>query len=189
MKISIIFFLLFSFLFTQAQNEKNSADIFYSIIVGVGIGKSPNFEDGRNGIGGMVEFNLKKNQSIASLGYRGTGEFSIWGKGQVHRTMTSLDLSYGRAFEFDKSNISVSVGVGWVGNLEKVPGQSTGGWFGSTNYERLKFYTIGLPISTKLFLYMSKHSGVSIEGYVNINKWNTFYGINLCPTFNNNKFK
>lgn len=181
--------MLFSFLFTQAQNEEKSDEIFYSIIVGAGIGKSPNFEGGRNGIGGMIEFNLKKNKSIASLGYRGTGEFNILGRGQIKRTMTSLDLMYGRLLYNNKQNISINIGIGWVGSLEKVPGSSNGSWFGPGNYERLKFYSIGLPISSKIFLYMSKHFGVSVEGYININKLNTFYGINFCPTFNNYKLR
>lgn len=77
MKISILLFLLCSSLFIQAQNDLSSNDVFYSISIGAGIGKSPNIENGKYGIGGLLDFTLQKNKSLASIGFRGTGEFEL----------------------------------------------------------------------------------------------------------------
>ena len=189
MKTSILLFLLVSFFLTQAQNNLRNNDLLYSISIGAGIGKSPNFEDGKYGIGGMVEFNLQKNKSIATIGFRGTGEFQILGLTLPSRTMTSLDLLFGQLLVDKKLSVSINTGIGIVGNLER--GDllyAEPGLFGSVHYKKIKSYTVGLPISSKVLISLSKHFGLGLEGYININNKNTFYGLNLSASFKKYKF-
>lgn len=75
MKASVLLIILFTSFHIQAQNSLSNNDLFYSISVGAGIGKSPNFEYGDYGIGGMFDFTLQKNNSLATIGYRGTENF------------------------------------------------------------------------------------------------------------------
>ena len=190
MKISILLFLLSSFLFTQAQNNLRNNDLLYSFSIGAGIGKSPNFELSKIGIGGMIEFNLQKNKSLATIGYRGTGEFQFLAPSKPAVTMTSIDLLYGRVLSDKKINVSINTGIGLVGNLER--GKflySDPGLFGASHYQKVRSFTVGLPISSKALISLSKHFGLGLEGYININSKNTFYGLNLCATFKKYKFR
>ena len=68
MKTSILIFLLGSFLFTKAQKDAKTNELTYGFSFGAGIGKSPNFEDGKNGISAMLEFELqKKAKSVQAV--------------------------------------------------------------------------------------------------------------------------
>lgn len=190
MKKSILLFLLCSSLFTRAQNDLRSDDLFYSISIGAGIGKSPNFEYGNYGIGGMFDFTLQKNKSLATIGYRGTGEFEILAPTYPARTMTSIELLYGRELTNKKLIISIHAGIGFVGNLERGEFLYYGpGFFSSAHYKKIRSYTVGLPISSKVLIPLSNHFGLGLEGYININSENTFYGLNLCASFKKYKFK
>ena len=189
MKISILLFLLFSFLFTEAQNDFKTNDLFYSISIGAGIGKSPNFEFSQIGIGGMIDFNLQKNKSLATIGYRGTGEFQFLAASLPSVTMTSIDLLYGRVLTDRKINVSINTGVGLVGSLERGNLLYVDpGLFGTAHYEKVRSFTVGLPISSKALISLSRHFGLGLEGYININSKNTFYGLNVCAMFKKYKF-
>ena len=189
MKKSILFlFLLFTSFYIQAQNELKNNDLFYSLSIGAGIGKSPNFEDGNYGIGGMMDFTLQKNKSLATIGYRGTGELGVLNSANPSRTMSSIDLLYGRLLSDKKLIISIQTGVGLVGSLERGEFLYSDGFWGTTYYERMTSYTIGLPISSKALISLSKHFALGLEGYLNINDKNTFYGLNLSASFKKYKF-
>lgn len=189
MKILILLVLLFGFLFIQAQNDLRNIDLFYSISIGAGIGTSPNFEIGEIGIGGMIDFNLQKKKSSATIGYRGTGEYQFLAPSYPSVTMTSIDLLYGRVLTDKKLNVSVNTGIGLVGSLERGNLLYVDpGIFGSAHYEKLRSFTVGLPVSSKVLISLSKHFGLALEGYININNKNTFYGLNLCATFKKYKF-
>ncbi|MEO5942801.1 MAG: hypothetical protein ABIP30_15515 [Ferruginibacter sp.] len=189
MKILILLFLLCSLLFTQAQTKTGSNDLFYSITIGAGIGRSPDFELSKIGIGGIIDFSLQKNKSLATIGYRGTGEFQFLAPSSPAVTMTSIDLLYGRWLTDKKVSVSINTGIGLVGSLRR--GQLLyvePGLFGAAHYEKLRSFTIGLPISLKTMRSISKHVAIGLESYVNINTINTFYGLNLCLTFKKYKF-
>ena len=189
MKKAILLFLLFTSSNTQAQNNPKNKELFYSISIGAGTGKSPNFEDGNYGIGGMFDFTLQKNKSMAILGYRGTGEFQVLAPRHPARTMTSIDVLYGRLLTDNKLIISVHTGVGLVGNLERGAFLYYGpGFFSSSYYEKVRSHTLGLPISSKVLVSVSKHFGLGLEGYININSENTFCGLNVCASFKKYKF-
>lgn len=96
---------------------------------------------------------------------------------------------YGRELTDKKLIISVHTGIGLVGNLERGKFLYYGpGFFTSAHYEKIRSYTVGLPISSKVLISLSKHFGLGLEGYININSENTFYGLNLCLTLKKNKF-
>lgn len=137
----------------------------------------------------MIDFSLQRNKSIATLGFRGTGEFQFWRSTLPARTMTSVDLLYGRVLVDKKLYVSLVGGIGLVGGLER--GRflyADPGFLGSTHYEKLRSYTVGLPISSKVLISLSKHFGLGLEGYININGIHTFYGLNLCASFKKYKF-
>lgn len=103
--------------------------------------------------------------------------------------MTIIDLLYGRLLRDKKLIISVHTGIGLVGNLER--GEflySDPGFFSSAYYEKVRSYTVGLPVSSKLLFSFSKHFGLGLEGYVNVNSKNTFYGLNLYASLKKNRF-
>lgn len=164
-------------------------EVFYSISIGAGIGKSPNIENGKYGIGGLLDFTLQKNKSLASIGFRGTGEFELLAPNYPSNTMTSIDLLYGKLLTNKKVTVSIHTGIGLVGSLER--GKflySDPGLFGASHYEKVRSFTVGLPVSSKALISLSKHFGLGLEGYININSKNTFYGLNLCATFKKYKF-
>src|SRR5690606_3942735 len=128
-------------------------------------------------------------KTVASVGFRGTGEFEILGPSSPSNTMSSLDLLYGKVLTDKKVTVSIHTGIGLVGSLER--GEflyADPGIFGPSHYEKVRSLTVGLPISTKVLLSISKHFGLGLEGYTNINSKNTFYGLNLYATFKNYKF-
>ena len=185
MKISFLLFLLFTSLLAQAQNDLRNNDLFYSISIGAGIGKSPNFEDGNYGIGGMMDVTLQKNKSLATIGYRGTGELGVMASSSPLRTMTSIDLLYGRLLTDNKLIITIHTGIGLVGNLERGLFLYSGsGFLSRSYYEKIKMHTVGLPVSSKALIPLAKHFALGLEGYLNINNQNTFYGVNISASFN-----
>lgn len=189
MKTFLFFFFTSLSFFTKAQNDLKINELFYSFSLGAGIGSSSNFEYSDIGISGMLDFNLQKNKSIATLGYRGTGEFEILGADIPAITMSSFDLLYGRELVSKKIKVSLNAGLALVGDLER--GNylySDPGFFGSSHYEKIKNHAIGFPISTKIIFGNRKLFNIGLEAYVNINKLNTFYGLNLCGFFKKYKF-
>ena len=132
-----------------------------------------------------MDVTLQKNKSLATIGYRGTGEFQILASPSPARTMTSIDLLYGRLLTDNKLIISIHTGIGLVGNLERGLFLYSGpGFFSRSYYEKIRMHTIGLPVSSKAFIPLAKHFAVGLEGYLNINSQNTFYGLNISTSFN-----
>ena len=180
MKIKILFVLFLFTIGAAAQQKSSNRKVPLVFSAGVGVGKSPIFEDDRKGISGMVDFGLWRKKSQVLLAYHSTGEFQILGSTFPNKTSTSLDLNYGRVLIDRKIKVISNIGLGVVKSV--VPGQyqySDPGWFGSSYYEKLRFYTVGLPISTKVILMGDNKFGIGLEGYVNINKYYTFYMLNL----------
>lgn len=178
---NVILFLT-SFITINAVAQKKSSINKFPLVfsAGAGIGNSPIFEDDKLGIAGMLEFGLWKKKSQAILSYHSTGEFNFLGGSSPNRTSTSLDLQYGRVLLDRKIKIISNIGVGVVKSL--VPGlylYSDPGLFGRSYYEKLKFYKVGLPISTKIILMNDNKFGIGLEAYVNVNKYYSFYMLNL----------
>ncbi len=119
MKIITLLFFLGSFLNTIEQNDLKNNELFYSFSLGAGIGSAPNFEYGDIGIGGMLDFNLQKNKSLATLSYHATGEFVLLAAPNPSTTMSGLDVMYGREITNKKIRIEMNAGLGLVGNLER----------------------------------------------------------------------
>ena len=190
MKAVLLLFFIGCTLATQAQVEIKTHVLYYAFALGAGIGVSPTFENADVGIGSMLAFNLHKNKALASLAYRATGELEFLGRRIPAHTMSSLELLYGRQLVAKKWKISLNSGVSLVGNLLRgVYLNSEGGLFSPQHYERYKFYTIGLPISAKFFRPGKSNSGIGFETYVNINKMNVFYGVNIYAEIFKNKFR
>lgn len=189
MKTSILFLLLGSCLITQAQSDRRDNDLFYSITAGAGIGHSPNFEESTNGPGAMLGFSLHKNKSMATMGYRATGEAQLLSPATPAHTMSSLELSYGRMLTDKKLSISLNAGIAMVQRLER--GEflyADPGFFAARYYEKVKSFTLGVPISLKTLLCLTKHFGLGVEGYYNINRLDNFYGLNLVASFGKYQF-
>ncbi len=189
MRTFIILLLSCSSLLAAGQDNLKNDDLFYSFSIGAGIGKLPGLEIGEMGIGGMIDFNLKKNKSLATIGYRGIGELQIIGSSSPPITMTSIDILYGRVLSDRKINVSLHTGIGLVWNLDR--GNflyAEPGLFGRVHYEKLRSFTVGLPISSKALISLSEHSALGLEGYVNLNSENICFGLNVCASFENYKF-
>lgn len=176
MKFIILSFFCFCSMIAIAQKAVEHDKLPFVFAAGAGIGKSPIFEDEALGIAGMLEFGFWKKKTQAILSYHSTGEFDLLGGSSPSTKSTSLDIHYGRVLLDRKIKINSNVGIGVVRSI--VPGQylySDPGLFGRSYHEKLKFYTLGLPISTKILLIGDNKSGLGFEVYVNVNKDYTFY--------------
>ncbi len=104
--------------------------------------------------------------------------------------MSSLDVLYGRLVTDKKLSILINAGIGLVQSLER--GEflyAEPGFFAARHYEKVKSFTVGLPISSKVLMSLTQHFGLGLEGYVNLNSIHSFYGLNLVASFRQYKFR
>ena len=179
--------LIFCCYSLQAQDSAKNNKFQYRIKAGFGIGTGyPHTEyyDGSAGISGCLEFAIQKKKMLYAVGVNSVGELQIISTSNVTPTVSSVDLKIGRVLKEDNIFISVNAGAGLV--ITEIPGKlisSGGGFFTQSKYERMSFYTIGIPISAQFFYIPKNRFGIGLELYANFNSHNTFYEMNLCFEF------
>ena len=174
------FLLLLNPLTTTAQKEPK--ETFYRLTMGGGIGNGYPNADG-NGIGGMLEFAYQQNKALYAVGYTGMGEFNIFDQSNVHNSVQSINLTYGRAYMYRSIFMSISAGPGFVSTVAQGALKDRLGFiFTTSTYEKITAHTVGLAFSAKA-MALAPHGGIGLEFYANANSQSSFAGINLCFQF------
>ena len=175
--ISILIILLCNSGATAQDSVKAGKNIFY-VTVGGGIGSGYPLQE-KNGISCMLELGIQKDMAIFALGVRGVGELSFLSN--INNSMRSLEITYGRVYKSRRLFSSISAGLGLATELAKGKIQSSSLFF--NRYEKISYRTIGFPISAKAFWLPSTHIGLGAEVFANLNRLNTFYGVNFSILF------
>lgn len=181
--VGILFSLMINAGLVKSQDTlKTDKKFNCRLTIGVGMGSGPSQEDDY-GIGIMGEFAVQRKNNVYALGIRRVEGLQILGVSHPTNSNNCLDITYGKVFTKGSFFSCISAGIGCIEGIRQGKYlSSTGGWFGDSYYEKIRFYTIGFPISAKIFWILSRFYGLGIELFVNINK-NTFYGINFSHQF------
>lgn len=180
-----LFLLLVSLGLGMAQDTLKINEKFYRLTLGGGFGSGYPLQEDDFGIGGNLDFTIQKNNSIYTLGIRVVTEFVLFESSNVDNSINSVDLTYGKVFKGGCFFSSISAGIACVKSEHKGKLLSReGGWlFATYTYEKIKHYTIGFPLSVKIFWVPLRFYGLGTELYANLNTVNPFYGINFCHQF------
>lgn len=170
---------------TIGQDSTGKKKTVYRVSLNMGIGKGYPQTPDEGGIGGGLSLGIQEKKRIYEFGVRAVGEFDLFNSYNVDNTVQSVDVTFGKFIERKYFFGSINAGIGLVTVIQRgLFISSEGGLFGSSNYERLKHNVIGMPISMKI-LCSDNGYAIGIEIFVNVNKSNTFFGINLCNQIGN----
>lgn len=117
--------------------------------------------------GNLISFRFIYNEELNILGP--SPSESVWEFGLLYGINTKA--SYGLA--------SISGGISMVGGVRRGKYLSSEGWF-SSNYEKLTFMSIGIPIEGQLFWTPFSFLGVGIYAFANLNTEGSFAGALIC---------
>jgi hypothetical protein len=86
----------------------------------------------------------------------------------------------------NKLSFIVNIGLSYITFQEQgaiIPRNTGFQIFSSTDYEKVNYYSVGLPISFKLFFNSKKKRGWLLDIFGNINNKISFGGINIANQF------
>jgi hypothetical protein len=115
---------------------------------------------------GLISYRFIRNEEFILFGPRPSE--SVW----------DLGVLYGRFAKTSDGFASVSAGVSYVGGVRRGKFLSSSGWI--SNYEKLTFRTIGIPLEGQLFWTPTSFVGIGIYGFANMNLEKSFFGGLLC---------
>ena len=159
---------------TKLQKRK----LFY-FQMGVGLGQN-NAKWGDLAYGMEFGYVWKKN-IIVLRNFKIIESDPILGDINPHEKISDFGILYGRTLDAGRVVLSGSAGISYVtGVLRGKFIYSTGNFFGSSNYEEIKFSSIGFPIQGELFIGAARNINFGIIGFANINSKNNFNGVLFC---------
>lgn len=174
------------FIPSKAQDSfRKHKKLNYRLTIGAGFGSGYPSQEENDGISVTAEFAIQREKNVYALGLRSVFEFDFLSTSYPNNSISSIDITYGKVLINGKFFSSISAGIGFIEGIEKGKFLSTDGtgWFAPHYYEKIRFYTIGIPITAKMFWVPLRFYGIGLELYVNINIKNTFYGIIFCHQF------
>ncbi len=156
----------------------------YRLTIGAGFGSGYPSQEENDGISVTGEFAIQREKNVYALGIRSVFEFDLLSTSYPNNSISSIDITYGKVLINGKFFSSISAGIGFIEGIErgKYLSRDGTGWFAPRYYEKIRFYTIGIPITAKMFWVPLRFYGIGLELYANINK-NPFYEINFCHQF------
>jgi hypothetical protein len=180
----------FLFVFSSkdfAQDTLNTDKrIFVKITLGTGIGTGYPKQNNSFGLAGSGEISLNKQRNFLNIGSRGVTEFIILGSNSVTNSLSTAEISYGRLFHKNRFSFIANLGFSYITFQEQgalIPRNTGFQLFSSTDYEKVNYYSIGIPISLKVFFNSKKNRGWLIELFENFNNNISFGGINIANQF------
>ncbi len=136
-----------------------------------------------SGIGSYVALSLALNENrLLSFRSSGVTEFDIFGSISPDESSTDYGVLYGmRTSGQHLGYLSVSAGLSLVSSVKR--GRflsSSGGWlFGTSSYETVQKYTIGIPFEGQAVFKPFDFIGVGLVCFGNINPERSFVGAAL----------
>lgn len=92
-----------------------------------------------------------------------------------HENFWDVGILYGRNIKTENKFTSIEIGIGVTSGVKR--GRKLYQYFLSAWYERLYYITIGIPIECQLLWMPTSFWGMSITGFANLNRKNSFGGI------------
>lgn len=152
------------------QDTNGSKPNLYWLNVGIGASSA--------GISGSASFSYNYGSGLISIRHVANSEFNILWPSPTE-TVWDLGVIYGRSAKASYGVASISGGIAIVGGVRRGRYLGSTGWF-SSQYETLKFSTIGIPIEGQLFWTPFSFLGIGMYGFGNLNREQSFAGALLC---------
>jgi hypothetical protein len=127
-----------------------------------------------------LSFSYRVGSNLISVRGIYSEEFEIMGPSPSEWVM-DIGVLYGVNAKASYGIASLSGGVSLVRGVRR--GRylgSSGGWFGTSNYEKLSYSTFGIPIEGQLFWTPSSDIGFGVSAYADSNPERSFAGALLC---------
>jgi hypothetical protein len=186
-----IYKLLFAILFLLILNGKNYAQnniesdnrFFLKMAFGLGIGSGYPKQNSSFGIGGLGEISCNKQKNFLNIGTRGISEVQLFNN--ISNSLSTAEITYGRLFQKNKFYFTTNFGISHITFQEQgvvIPNLTPGINFG-TDYEEINYYSIGFPISLKIFPIPKTKTGLQFELFGNFNNKIHFGGVNIAYQF------
>ncbi len=170
-----------------AQDTSNIANWLYlKITLGAGIGSGYPKQNNSFGLAGFGEISVNKERNFFSIGSRGMTEFIILGRNSVPNSLSTAEIGYGRLFLKNKFIFIANLGLSYITFQEQgelIPSNTGFQLFNSTEYEKVNHYSLGIPISIKVFFNSKKKRGWLFELFGNLNSKISFGGMNIANQF------
>lgn len=197
--IALVLLTLISFQ-VKSQDTFNNKRLTYTLTSGFGFSSGPT-DDNPNGIGYMFMFQIEQNKNAYAIGFRHIEDLEILGSSDLTIANNNFEITYGRLITQRKVKTIISSGLGYMQGIREgkylygggdpwgdLPGGSGGGWFNSGHYEKIKVYSLLLPLSLKFIFNTKKdcwksmcfEGGVAVEIFALINSKKSAGGVNFC---------
>jgi hypothetical protein len=184
--LGFILLIIFNSKIWGQSSSNSDKRLFVKIALGAGIGTGYPKQNNSFGLAGMGEISLNKQRNFLNIGSRGITEFIILGSNSVTNSLSTAEISYGRLLQKNRLSFIVNIGLSYITFQEQgaiIPRNTGVQIFSSTNYEKINYYSIGVPVSLKLFFNPRKKRGWLFEIFGNINNKISFGGINIANQF------
>jgi hypothetical protein len=187
-KVSFTFTLLIVLLNKNYAQDATNIDkrLFVKITLGAGIGTGYPKQNNSFGIAGIGEISLQKQNNFINIGSKGVSEFIIMGSNSVDNSLSTAEITYGRLLQKERFSFIANVGLSYNTFQEQgviIPRNTGFQIFSSTDYEKINYYAVGVPVSLKLFFNSRKKRGWLFEVFGNINNKIIFGGVNIANQF------
>ena len=162
--------LLFTPIFLSAQENHDPYAWF-----NMGVGGSS------FGLASELSMNYQKNQHLFTVRYVNNVENCVICTESPLLKTYDFGLLYGISSRNGGSaDASISCGLSLVGYTERGNYlNSDGQLFGTSYYEEISGYTIGIPVESQLFLH-GKSIGIGLVAFGNLNAHRSYAGLLLC---------
>lgn len=177
MKNLLIFIFLISFpsIYCQTSNDNNNNKLWGTL----GIGGY--YLSSSNGLAFNIGGDYLKNKNYWKLRLICDIEFNIFGP-EPPEQYYDIGLLYGKFINTKIIRLSLSGGLGVLGGVKRGAFlYRNPGFLGSDFFEKKLIFSPSVPLEIDLSLVPTKHFGIGISGFANLNFENTLVGfiINL----------
>ena len=180
----ILFYTILHFSINAQDKSNERADKCYWLKLGLGSGIR-NHMSGLS-IGGNIAYQFGTNLlSIRSV-FTGETQFrNFFFFNEPFESFWDIGTLYGKNIKTKYLFTSIAIGIGVIGGMRRGRYLYTVyGWPGETHYyEKLPFFTIGIPIEAQISWIPTSFCGMGITAFANLNRRNSFVGILLSKLF------
>jgi len=138
-----------------------------------------------HGLSGYVSFTNDMKKGTLKIRYSCQTEMNILGPNPQEKVW-DIGVMLGASRKSLLTRMSLSTGLALVGGVRRGEFLSSNGWF-SSEYERLTFFTVGIPVESHFVWALSKKFGLGLILYANLNLEESFVGMAISLEFGNLK--
>lgn len=180
----ILFYTIFHFSINAQDITNNQKEKCFWIKVGMGTGTGVSMFG--LAIGGNISYqygvDLWQIRSIHTVEAQVSHLFDV---DDPEENFWDVGILYGKNFKSKYLITSLSIGIGFVSGIRRGRYLYTEyHWLGEIrHYEKLPFYTAGIPIEAQISWIPTSFWGMGITAFANLNRRNSVVGILLSKSF------